>query len=120
MLAHLLEHPSSSRLIQHPALTLVGARRGHQRIEAALFVPIPPILQCAHGVIVAIFIGPRLDRSLAQSADQRTSLTLQVLNEVQRPKASQSQNLVWVRAIFIWVIHTAATLKSNPTPDYLH
>ena len=62
----LFDHPSSGRLVQDTVFTLIAANRRHQSRKAALLVAIPPVFQGARGIVVAVFIRPGPERSLAQ------------------------------------------------------
>src|SRR5207245_4962699 len=58
MLGDLFEQPTGAGLVQHPALSLIGAASRQEGVEAALLVGVPPILQGAHGVVVSVLVSP--------------------------------------------------------------
>src|SRR4051794_12731241 len=100
--------------MEHAALALVRTRRWHQSSKAALFIGIPPVFECARGVVVAVFVGPGLQGSLSQSVSQRASAALKILDEVQRPEADQSRRLMGRGMILVRFIHLRRTLPGVP------
>ena len=93
MQGDLLERPGGSGRVEHAVLALVRTGRWLQGLEASLLEGVPPVLQGAHGVVIAVFIRPGAQGSLAQGRRQALAAARLIFEEVDGPETGQGQVL---------------------------